>query len=47
MVATLTSSGMTENDEEVELGLSWVTDWGAETWAYAGTSMGLVGGMGT
>jgi hypothetical protein len=46
MVATLPSSGMNENDKEVELGLPWVTDWGADTWTYDGTSLGLAEGDG-
>jgi hypothetical protein len=37
MDATLPSSRITENKEEVELGLPWVTDWGAKTWTYDGT----------
>jgi hypothetical protein len=37
---------MTENDEEVEFGLIWVTDWGGgETWTYDGKSLGLAAGM--
>jgi hypothetical protein len=40
MEATLPLCRINENDEEVELGLPWVTDWEAETWTYDGMSLG-------
>jgi hypothetical protein len=48
MVDTLPSYGMTENDEEVELGLPWVTNWGGAIHGHMmGHRWGFLMGMGT